>query len=158
MICAPDDLAPGRTVRFIRNGVTGTLVALRGGRAEIETATGRILVNRDEITGASDHNSTRARRGQVEVSMHYDEDVLDNELDLHHCVVADVEPALLQFISQALVRGFDRIRIIHGKGSGKLRTEVQRCLKGCSTVSRFEYAQTREGSYGATVAWLGTRR
>lgn len=157
MVHVPEKLLPGRAVRFTRNGMTGTLVALRDGRAEVATDLGRILVDRAELSAAPAGAHARhawTDHARVDIAVHYDGDALDEELDLHQRTVAEVEPLLSQFISRALLRGLRRIRIIHGKGSGKLRAEVQRILKGHPSVSRREFAPAREGSFGATIAWL----
>jgi DNA mismatch repair protein MutS2 len=44
------------------------------------------------------------------------------------------------------------VRIIHGKGTGKLRQEVRAALKGHPQVATFEMGLESEGGDGVTVA------
>jgi DNA mismatch repair protein MutS2 len=46
------------------------------------------------------------------------------------------------------------VRIIHGKGTGKLRQEVRSMLKGHSQVISFEEGGPKEGGEGVTVVKL----
>jgi len=46
------------------------------------------------------------------------------------------------------------VRIVHGKGSGALRAEVQDVLKRNALVDRFELAEASAGGDGVTVAFL----
>jgi DNA mismatch repair protein MutS2 len=44
------------------------------------------------------------------------------------------------------------VRIIHGKGTGKLRQEVRAALKDHQYVASFEEGHPNEGGDGVTVA------
>ena len=48
----------------------------------------------------------------------------------------------------------DRIRILHGKGTGSLREAVRKYLKSEKRVKSFEDAIPYEGGHGVTVAHL----
>jgi DNA mismatch repair protein MutS2 len=48
------------------------------------------------------------------------------------------------------------VRIIHGKGTGRLRDSVRQALHANPHVSRFEAGGRTEGGEGVTVAHLKT--
>jgi DNA mismatch repair protein MutS2 len=50
--------------------------------------------------------------------------------------------------------GLPFVRIIHGKGTGKLRQEVRAALKIHPNVLTFEEGGDKEGGAGVTVAKL----
>jgi DNA mismatch repair protein MutS2 len=50
--------------------------------------------------------------------------------------------------------GLKTVWIIHGRGTGTLRTAVRRWLKSHSAFSNFDYAPLAEGGDGATVVRL----
>ena len=65
------------------------------------------------------------------------------------------EDALLMldnYLDKAYLAGMPFVRIIHGKGTGKLRQEVRAALKEHSQVASFEEGHPGEGGDGVTVA------
>lgn len=64
---------------------------------------------------------------------------------------------ILQFekeLDAAIVSGMDHITFIHGIGSGKLKTEIQKRLSGHADVDYFEDARKEKFGYGATFVKL----
>ena len=80
---------------------------------------------------------------------------INGELDLHTFRPSEVSELIPDYIGLCLEKGIGRIRIIHGKGTGTLRTTVHALLKRDPRVRHFELAGADEGSWGATIAWLG---
>ncbi len=68
-----------------------------------------------------------------------------------------VEEALMEtdlFIDSAVMRGLSPIYIIHGRGTGALRTAITRHLKTHKNVATFRLGRYGEGEDGVTVAEL----
>ncbi len=57
-------------------------------------------------------------------------------------------------LDRALLAGVTRIRIIHGKGTGALRDEVQRLLAHHPQVESYRDGEAAEGGWGVTIAFL----
>ena len=67
------------------------------------------------------------------------------------------ENALLKvekYIDDALLAGYPRVSIIHGKGTGALRQGVQEYLKNHRSVKSFRFGEAGEGGSGITVVEL----
>lgn len=67
------------------------------------------------------------------------------------------EDALLEldnFLDRASRMGLGQVTVIHGKGTGVLRTAVQQHLKRCPQVKRFRLGTFGEGESGVTVVEL----
>ena len=79
---------------------------------------------------------------------------ISDELDLHTFRPAEVGELVPDYIELCLEKGITRVRIIHGKGIGTLRTTVHKILERDPRVARFELAGATEGGWGATIAWL----
>ena len=79
---------------------------------------------------------------------------ITDELDLHTFRPSDVGDLVPDYIELALEKGYKRVRIIHGKGIGTLRTTVHKILERDPRVLRCEQAGGTEGGWGATIAWL----
>jgi DNA mismatch repair protein MutS2 len=143
----------GRVIRVNASG-TGD-----GDTVVVETALGTVVVDADRLRldtpAPSSGRLARMRRPESgNVTVHYDDDPLDDTLDLHGLRAEDVEARVSHFIDQAVLRGLHRVKINHGKGTGTLSKEVKRCLKNLRSVERFEIAEVYEGSLGVTIAWL----
>jgi len=76
------------------------------------------------------------------------------ELDLRGQRAEDALEMLDRYLEQAYLSGLPFVRIIHGKGTGKLRQEVRAALKGHPHVTSFEEGGDKEGGAGVTVAKL----
>jgi DNA mismatch repair protein MutS2 len=76
------------------------------------------------------------------------------ELDLRGQRAEDALPVLERFIEQAYLAGLPYVRIIHGKGTGRLRQVVRDVLRQSGQVDRFENGLDGEGGEGVTVAHL----
>jgi DNA mismatch repair protein MutS2 len=73
-----------------------------------------------------------------------------NTLDLRGSRVADAELEL----ERAIAHGNGCLWIIHGHGTGKLRTGVQEFLRHHPQISHFEMASQADGGSGVTIAYL----
>lgn len=79
------------------------------------------------------------------------------ELDLHARTVEEAIPLVEEFLHDAYLRGWQRVRIVHGKGTGTLRLEVDRYLSRNSLVARHRPADRFHGGSGATDVELSGR-
>lgn len=79
---------------------------------------------------------------------------VSSELDLHTFRPSEVGELIPDYIGLCLEKRIQRVRIIHGKGIGTLRTTVHALLKRDSRVVRFELAGADEGGWGATIVLL----
>ncbi len=76
------------------------------------------------------------------------------ELDLRGERAEDALEALDRYLESAYLAGLPFVRIIHGKGTGKLRQVIREALGGSPHVSAFESGRDNEGGDGVTVAKL----
>jgi DNA mismatch repair protein MutS2 len=76
------------------------------------------------------------------------------ELDLRGQRVEDALESLDRYIESAYLAGLPFVRIIHGKGTGKLRQVVRDSLSFSPHVKSYEAGGEKEGGDGVTVAKL----
>lgn len=72
------------------------------------------------------------------------------ELDLHRLTVEEAIPRIEEFLYGSYQAGLHRVWIVHGRGSGVLRTEVGRYLESHSLVRMYRPADRYHGGAGAT--------
>ena len=96
-------------------------------------------------------SQVQAARGGVRSRMERD---IHTELDLRGMTT---EEALLEtdrFLDDAVLSGIETVTIIHGKGTGALRSAVQTHLRSHPSVAEFRLGTYGEGENGVTVVKL----
>lgn len=73
------------------------------------------------------------------------------ELDLRGERYEDALVKLEKYIDDALLAGYPRVSIIHGKGTGALRQGVQEFLRNHRAVKRTRFGDAHEGGTGVTI-------
>lgn len=76
------------------------------------------------------------------------------ELDLRGERYEDALVRVEKYIDDALLAGYPRVSIIHGKGTGALRQGVQEFLKNHRSVKSTRFGEAGEGGTGVTVVEL----
>jgi DNA mismatch repair protein MutS2 len=74
------------------------------------------------------------------------------ELNLRGKLVEDGLDELERYLERAYSAGLLFVRIVHGKGTGRLREAVRNALKQSPYVASFEEPKDNEGGAGVTVA------
>ena len=82
---------------------------------------------------------------------------VDGELLLRRLTVEEALDRLDQYLYDAFMAGLPSVRIIHGKGTGKLRRAVHESLARHSLVKSYRLGDYGEGDYGVTVVELTSR-
>ncbi len=59
-----------------------------------------------------------------------------------------------KYLDSAVLKGMHEVRIVHGKGSGALRTAIHDYFKTHPNISTFRLGQYGEGEWGVTIAEL----
>jgi DNA mismatch repair protein MutS2 len=77
------------------------------------------------------------------------------ELHLRGMRIEEAMETLERYLDAAYLAGLPFVRIIHGKGTGKLRQAVRAALEGHPHVRSHEPGGDKEGGAGVTVAMLG---
>ncbi len=167
-------LSVGDKVVLKKLGNEGTIISLGDDEAEIQAGPLRMRVPLDELkrkTGIPEeiiseaaglrtgdrHKVPKTIRepsssGSHQHSIHAASPGI--ELDLRGQRAEDALEMLERYIEKAYMTGLPFVRIIHGKGTGKLRQEVRTALKVHPHVFSFEEGGDKEGGAGVTVAKL----
>jgi DNA-nicking Smr family endonuclease len=79
---------------------------------------------------------------------------ITGELDLHTFRAAEIGDLLGNYFTECRRRGLLRVRVVHGKGTGTLRTTVHAWLKRSPGVLGFATGDESSGGWGATIVTL----
>jgi DNA mismatch repair protein MutS2 len=147
-------LAVGDPVEAPALGVRGTIAGIDGDEAEIVGARGqriRIALSRlrpDAQSEASDDTTPAVR---VVASARAD---VSDELDVRGTRAQEAREAVRAFVDDAALAGLPTVRVVHGRGTGAVRTAVRDELDRHPLVERRE----ADSADGATVAHLASGR
>lgn len=79
---------------------------------------------------------------------------ITGELDLHTFRPADLGALIPAYFAACTTKGIREVRLIHGKGTGTLRTSVHALLRRSPLVQHFRLGDENTGSWGATLVTL----
>ena len=80
---------------------------------------------------------------------------IEDVLDLHPFRPNEIRDVVRDYLDEARARGFRQVRLIHGRGIGMQRANVQAVLRTIDYVEDFHDADSSGGGWGATVVLLG---
>ena len=80
--------------------------------------------------------------------------VISSEIDLRGQASDEAIIELDGYIDNAVLSGIETIRIIHGKGTGVLRKNIQAHLRHHKNIESFRLGTFGEGENGVTIAQL----
>jgi len=148
-----EDIVPGARVRAEHLGVQGDVVAINGSTATVQsgTITVRVPLRALRLTGVPTPQATPTRRDRITLP---DKAAPQPELHLIGRTTDEARDLVEQYLDDAFLGGLDRVRLVHGKGTGALRKAVRDLLAGHPLVDSFRDGEPSEGGTGATVAAL----
>ncbi len=79
---------------------------------------------------------------------------IEDVLDLHTFRPQDIADLLENYFDECIKAGIFSVRVIHGKGKGIQKRQVQRILRNNPTVKSFRDAPPEAGGWGATLVQL----
>lgn len=79
---------------------------------------------------------------------------ITGELDLHTFRPSDLGQLIPAYLAECAARNIREVRIVHGKGTGTLRTTVHTLLRRSPLVESFRLGDEHSGSWGATLVRL----
>lgn len=79
---------------------------------------------------------------------------IEDSIDLHGFQPRDVLNVVEDYLEAAIEKGFTEVRLIHGRGKGVQRANIQALLGRHPAVESFRDAPATRGGWGATVVSL----
>jgi DNA mismatch repair protein MutS2 len=168
----PRPLRLGDKVYLPTLKIQGVLTSLSEEEAEVQMGVLRLRARLDELQpagsvaqageAASTQPAPRARvRKAVENISQQPVEVPPAvspgiELDLRGQRAEEALDSLDRYLDASYLAGLPFVRIIHGKGTGKLRQSVREALSHHPHVSSYEAGGDKEGGEGVTIARLRT--
>ncbi len=150
-------LKVGERVRIISLRTQGTLTSIDESLNQVEVMTHKAKVR----TALADVVQVMDGEGEREIEIPQGQPLsprevqeISSQLNVIGLTVEDALPKVDQFIDQALLHGLEKVHIIHGIGSGRLRDGIGKYLQGHRGVKHFAPGDGMRGGGGITVVEL----
>ncbi|MDR1692160.1 MAG: endonuclease MutS2 [Oscillospiraceae bacterium] len=145
---------PGTEVILISTGTKATVLAGadRNGLIPLQAGIMKVTVPLDGIKPLDEKKKKPKAGGGVSVSQTPEPAAI--ELDLRGQLTDDGVLMMEQFIDNAVMRKLSTVTVIHGKGTGAMRTAVHAALRKNKSVKGFRLGKYGEGETGVTVVTL----
>ncbi len=144
-------LQRGTRVRVPAYDAEGPIVEMRGDTVQVQLGLLRVEAGLDEIERVAPPERTKPAGGPPAAAFGAG---FDEELNIRGDRAEEALEKVRDFVLEAGAMKVEKIRILHGKGTGALRDAVRSYLKDEKRVERFEDAVPYEGGFGVTVAYL----
>jgi DNA mismatch repair protein MutS2 len=146
----------GDTVELLKLGTKASVLAInKDGTYQLQAGIMKLTAKADEIYLLENENPYKAKGGRPahsgrEMKM----TATATEIDLRGMDSIEAITVLDRYIDEAMRGNLSQVRIIHGKGTGALRTAVQQSLKKNKFVKKYRLGVYGEGEDGVTIAEL----
>lgn len=152
----PKKLRIGDSVKVLSMNLTGTVHSLPNAKGDLFVQMGilRSQVNIKDlvlIEDAAPGSKKYAKTGAGKLKMSKSASV-STEINLIGKTVDEAIALLDKYLDDAYLAHLPSVRIVHGKGTGTLRSAVQSHLKRQSYIKSFHLGEFGEGDAGVTIA------
>ena len=150
----PSDFHLGDDVKILSLNLEGTVSSLPDAKGNFFAQCGimRMQTNIDDVElpekTAGNQKKSSSRYSGVSLQRSAS---ISTELNLLGLTVDEALPKLDKYLDDAYMAHLSKVRIVHGKGTGALRSAVQSHLKKISYVRSFQLAEYGEGDAGVTI-------
>lgn len=134
-------------------GREGTVESISGGTYTVAVGALKYRANRNELQLLKPEKPAAAAKSSFTSNLEDRNDFVP-ELKLIGNTVDEATDKIDKFLDEAYLAGASEVRIIHGHGTGALRSAVANWLKGHPHVESYHAAAREQGGSGATIAIL----
>jgi DNA mismatch repair protein MutS2 len=153
----PSDEPPlrvGERVYLRSLGTEGILQELGDREAEVQVGRLRVRASVEDLAPAREAAGVKRPSALPASSPAMRETTSSMEIDVRGLPVDEALEVLEQRLDSAYLSGMPFVRIIHGKGTGRLRQAIRRELRDNPYAAGFEPGKDAEGGEGVTVVKL----
>ena len=149
---ASREIRVGDTVELLKYGSKATVLSIgKDGTYQLQAGIMKVNAKANEIYLLENQPKGNAKK-VIEGKVRELKAAVSPELDLRGMAVDEALPVLDNFLDSAFLANLPTVRIIHGKGTGVLRSAVQDELRRSKYVKSFRSGVYGEGENGVTIA------
>ena len=150
-------LKVGEHVRIVSLQSQGVLTSVEEptGQVEVLTAKAKVRTSLSDIRRVGDQGRSKGTETPEGATSHGERNrEVSSRLNVIGLTIEDALPQVDRFIDQALLHGLEKVEIIHGVGSGRLRNAIGKVLQEHRAVKKFAAGDVLKGGGGVTIVEL----
>ena len=151
----PKKLKKGDSVKIISMNLKGIVNTLPDAKGNLFVQCGimRMQTNVNDLMPIKEETITapalqRTNTGKLKMSKSFS---VSSEINLLGCTVDEAIAKLDKYLDDAYLAHLPSVRVVHGKGTGALRSAVQSHLKRLKYVKEYRLGEYGEGDAGVTI-------
>ena len=149
------DVRPGDTVEIKSMGVKAEVIDINAdGTLNLRAGIMNVKLKPDEVYLIEGHAAKQKKQSVTLAGSSAPRAAVSPEIDLRGMESIEAVNAAEQYIDSAVMGKLKTVTIIHGKGTGALRSAVQQMLKRNKAVKSFRLGRFGEGESGVTIVEL----
>ena len=151
----PEDFHPGDSVRVLSMNLKGTITGKPDSKGQVAVQMGilKSMVHLTDLELLDEEvimAPTLKKTGAGKIKMSKSASI-STSLNIIGKTVDEAMPELDKYLDDAYLAHLNQVTIIHGRGTGKLRTAVHNKLKKCRYVKSYRLGTFGEGETGVTI-------
>ena len=151
----PKTVKPGDEVEILTLNTRGTVLSAPNARGEAEVQAGvmKMKIHLSQLRLVKPEKPKQKKTSSVQTAGVMGRDA-HMECDIRGLMVDEAIPVVDRFLDEAVMAALNEVSIIHGKGTGALRSGIQQHLRHHPRVKTFRIGAYGEGDAGVTVVTL----
>lgn len=148
----PQNLKPGDSVMIVNLNQKGTIISPpdKDGQAVVQAGIMKINVHVTNLRFVDEQKAEIKKTGSGRISVSKTK-TISTEIDLRGMNLDEAVEAVDKYLDDASIAGLKEVTLIHGKGTGVLRSGIHQYLKLNSHVASYRLGKYGEGETGVTV-------
>ncbi len=142
------EIEVGDYARMLDSDLSGEVLSLNGDKAEVLFGMMKMVVNVKDL--AVTKNQLQFNHRKINTRGVAFDNNFSPKLDIRGYKMLDAEDTLQEFFDQALLSNAHTLEVVHGKGSGALRSLVLRKMKEYSDLKSYWHPADEQGGDGVT--------
>jgi len=146
------EIVVGDRVQLDGYSEIGVVAKQQGKKVEVEIGSVRLWTDRNKLVLVEKDSSREKDR--VKIKIEAGDKGAGGELDVRGMTTEEALPVVDKYLLDAYTSGWASVGIIHGKGTGALRSKITELLKDHPLVKSIRPGRPEEGDYGVTIVEL----
>lgn len=148
------DFKEGDNAQIKGTETVGEIIEIKGNRVTLSIGSLTTKTKLQNLEKAGIKQKKKVEKYISKKSYSNRQENFKSELDVRGMRTYDALSAVDEWIDSALILGFSKLRLLHGKGDGILKTEIRRHLKPNPIIESITYERVDLGGEGISIIEL----